>query len=419
MIFGAIADDLTGAVELAGMLAAGGASVALVTRPGAVPDAAGRDAVVVALRSRVGPATEAVAGFAAAGRALLAGGARQLFFKYCATFDSTPEGNIGPCADVLDGMTGETGALFCPTFPEPGRTVYRGHHFVGDQLLSDSPKRDDPLTPMSEPNLVKVLQLQTAVRVGLIRLQTVLAGPGAILADWEALRTAGSRYAIVDAITHDDLRAIAAATVEQPLMTGGSSIAGHYPALWRAKGWIRPSDGGGLSFPSGPAVVLAGSCADQTREQIAHFQLHHPVLHLDITEADPEQMSQRAASWVTAHAGQPVCVTTAGDPAVIAAVQERLGRDAAARRAETILSRLARDLVGKGYQRLLVAGGETSGAVVEALGIEELDVAPYGQPGVGICAASHPVPLALCLKSGKLGATDLFRTVLAEMGGLA
>jgi len=419
MIFGAIADDLTGAVEMAGMLAAGGASVALVTRSEAVPEAAKRDAVVVALRTRVAPATEAVAGFEAAGRRLLQHGARQLFFKYCATFDSTPAGNIGSCTDALDRLTGETGALFCPTFPEPERTVYRGHHFVGDQLLSNSPKRHDPLTPMWESDLVKVLQPQTEIPVGLIRLQTVLAGPAAILAAWEALRSAGSRYAIVDALTHDDLDAIARATVDQPLMTGGSSLAGHYPALWREKGWIRPSNGAARSFAPGPAVVLVGSCADRTREQVEHFEQNHPVLRIDITAADPEQLSGRAAAWVLAQEGQPVCVTTAGDPATVAAVQERFGRDAAARRAEAILGGLARDLVERGYRRVIVAGGETSGAVVDALGIDELDVAPFGQLGVGICAASRPVPLALCLKSGKLGAADLFRSVLAEMDGRA
>ena len=415
MLFGAIGDDLTGSVELAGMLAVG-ARVALVTRAEAVAQAAGNDAVVVALRSRVAPVGEAVAAFEAAGRELLANGARQLFFKYCATFDSTPTGNIGPCADALDRLTGETGALFCPTFPEPERTVYRGHHFVGDQLLSDSPKRDDPLTPMRESDLVKVLQWQTAVPVGLIRLATVQAGAPAVLAEWQRLRGSGSRYAIVDALSHDDLGAIAAAMVDQPLMTGGSSVAWHYPPLWRAKGWIAARPPRRLSFPQGPAVVLAGSCAERTREQVAAFEADNPVLRLDITEAEPDRLAARAVDWVMAQGSRPACVTTAGDPAAVAAVQGRLGREAAARRAEAVLSGVAVALVARGHRGLIVAGGETSGAVVEALGIGELDVAPYVQPGVGICVTSRPVPLALCFKSGKLGAPDLFRTVLAEMG---
>lgn len=419
MLFGAIGDDLTGSVELAGMLAAGGAIVALVTGPDAIGEAAMHDAVVVALRSRVAPAAEAVAAFEATGRALLKYGARQLFFKYCATFDSTPAGNIGPCTDVLDQLTGAKGALFCPTFPEPERTVYRGHHFVGDQLLSQSPKREDPLTPMRESDLVKVLQPQTAVRVGLIRLATVLAGPGAVLAEWERLRAADSRYAIVDAITHDDLSTIAGATVDQPLMTGGSSIAWHYPALWRAKGLIETRAARPLVFPSGPAVVLAGSCAERTHEQIEDFAADHAVLRIDITEAEAGSLAARAADWVLAQGGRAACVTTAGSPGTVASVQARLGRDAAARRAESVLSALARMLVNRGHRRIVVAGGETSGAVVEALGIGALDVAPYCQPGVGVCVAARPTPLALCLKSGKLGAADLFRTVLAEMGGEA
>lgn len=416
MIFGAIGDDLTGSVELAGMLAAGGASVALVTTADAIVQAASNDTVVVALRSRVAPVVDATSAFEAAGRALLANGARQLFFKYCATFDSTPAGNIGPCTDVLDGLTGGAGALFCPTFPEPERTVYRGHHFVGDQLLSDSPKRDDPLTPMRESDLVKVLQPQTAVRVGLIRLSTVQAGSAAILDEWERLRAVGARYAIVDALSHEDLRAIAGATVDQPLMTGGSSVASHYPALWREMGWIEARPARPLRFPPGPAVVLAGSCADRTREQINDFGSDHPVLRIDITEGEPDALVRRATDWVLAQQGRPACVTTAGDPASVAAVQARLGRDTAARRAEAVLSGLARALVGRGFGRIIVAGGETSGAVVEALGIRELNVAPFGQPGVGLCVASHPTPLALCLKSGKLGAPELFRAVLGEMG---
>ena len=417
MIFGAIADDLTGAVELAGMLAAGGVGVALVTSPERIAAAAARDAVVVALRSRVAPAAEAVAAFEETGRALLAQGVRQLFFKYCATFDSTPDGNIGPCADALDRLTGDTGALFCPTFPEPGRTVYRGHHFVGDQLLSDSPKRDDPLTPMRESNLVKVLQAQTKTPVGLVCFETVRAGPAAVLSAWNGLRAEGARFAIVDAITHDDLRAIAQATVGQPFMTGGSSIAWHYPALWRAKGWIDAARDTRVVFPAGPAAVLAGSCADRTREQIAVFAQHHPVLHLDLLDGDDAgQMAARAAVWAIGRQHEPVCVTTAGDPAMVAAAQARFGRAGAARRAEDILSLLARHLVARGFRRLLVAGGETSGAVVEALGIDALDVAPYAQPGVGLCRAEAPDPLGLCLKSGKLGAPDMFLTALANMG---
>ena len=415
MLFGAIGDDLTGSVELAGMLAVG-ARVALVTRAEAVARAAGNDAVVVALRSRVAPVEQAVAAFEVAGRELLAGGARQLFFKYCATFDSTPAGNIGPCADVLDRLTGATGALFCPTFPEPERTVYRGHHFVGDQLLSNSPKRDDPLTPMRESDLVKVLQRQTPVPVGLIRLATVQAGAPAVLAEWQRLRRSGSRYAIVDAISHDNLRAIATATVDQPLMTGGSSVAWHYPPLWQAMGWVAARPPRGLFFPTGPAVVLAGSCAERTLEQVDVFEADHPVLRLDITDNEPDRLVGRAVDWVMAQGSRPGCVTTAGNPAAVAAVQGRLGRETAARRAEAVLSGIACALVARGHRRLVVAGGETSGAVVEALGIGELDVAPYAQPGVGLCVASRPVPLGLCFKSGKLGARDLFRTVLTGMG---
>jgi 3-dehydrotetronate 4-kinase len=416
VIMGVLADDLTGAVETAGMLVQSGASVSFVTGVDGVADAAMADVIVVALHSRVAPLPDAVAAFRRAGKALLSRGARQLFYKYCATFDSTPEGNIGPCTDVLRELAGAKNTLFCPTFPEPERTVYRGHLFVGDVLLSDSVKRFDPLTPMTESNLLKVLQPQTTAGVGLVRLQDVAAGAQAISAKVAALQGRDLPYAIVDALCHADLRSIAEATVEWPLMTGGSSIAAHYPPLWRERGWSKPGRPAGRRHHDGPVVVLAGSCSDRTREQARVFERVHPVLRIDVLDPDPvEAVVDRALAWLKAQAKGPVCFMTSGDPEAVATAQAVLGRDGGARRAEQILSLIAARAVARGVSRLIVAGGETSGAVVKALGIRELSVAAYTSLGVGVCFAEQPRPVVLCLKSGKLGADDLFLTALESV----
>jgi len=413
MILGVLADDLTGAVEIAGMLVHAGATVSLVTEVAAVAEVATADAVVVALHSRVAPVADAVAAFRVAGLALLACGTKHLFYKYCATFDSTADGNIGPCTDVLRELTCAGVTLFCPTYPEPERTVYRGHLFVGDVLLSDSTKRFDPLTPMTEPNLIKVLQPQTKAKVGLVPLQDVMAGADAVAAKAEELRQTGVPYAIVDALTHADLQAIAEATVDWPLMSGGASIAAHYPPLWRDRGWIGPRRPETCRRHNGTKVVLAGSCSDRTREQVQFFARMRPVLRIDLLDTQPvPAVAERALAWMWQQAPGPVCFATSSDQDAVAAAQSMLGRDGAARRAEQILGAIAILAVAQGVTGLIVAGGETSGAVVAALGIRKLSVAAFTSPGVGVCFADEPQSLALCLKSGKLGADDLFLTAL-------
>ncbi|WP_458094519.1 3-oxo-tetronate kinase [Roseomonas sp. WA12] len=415
MLLGAIADDLTGAVELAGMLAGGGMRVALVLDDAPVPP--GQDAVVVALPSRVAPVEEAREAFRRAANELLGAGAERLFFKYCATFDSTPAGNIGPCADVLMERAGAAFTLFAPSFPKAERRVFMGHLFVGAQLVSNSPKRFDPLTPMTEPDLVKVLAAQTARRVGLISLPVIARGEGAVARQVSALRAEGVTLAIADAGTEDDLATLARASWDWKLLTGGSNLASHLPAIWREKGLLSAATAVSPPSADGHGAVLAGSCSDRTREQVEHFAAQHPALRVDLARVEsPEAALREAVAWALPRleAG-PVCVTTAGDPDVVASAQARFGRDGAARAAEGLLGGLAKALVDGGVRRILVAGGESSGAVIRALGISRLSVAPYVSPGIGLCAAEAPVPLALCLKSGKLGPVDMFGTVLEGM----
>lgn len=416
-VFGAIADDLTGGMELASMLVKQGVDCRFVTKAAAIARSRGAGAVVAGLRTRVIAPEAAVEAFRAAADALRGIGARQLFFKYCATFDSTDRGNIGPCADLLAEMTGAPFVAFCPSLPEVGRTVYQGHLFYGDRLISESPKRHDPLTPMTDPDLVRVLQRQTSVRVGLLPHGAVTAGQEALKKKVEELAGMRVRYAIADAIYPQDLQTIARLTVDWPLMTGNSSVAEYYPALWHEKGLIEAAAPEPLPSIGGHAAVLAGSCAERTLEQLAAFARHRPVHYIDLIDAiDGKDVVGNALSWTKEHlASGPVALATSAGPAEVEAIQGRIGREAAGRLAEQILGSLAQELLRLSVRRFVVAGGETSGAIIDELGIEELGVGPYGGPGISRAVSAGPEPIALCLKSGKLGPVDMFLPMLAEM----
>jgi 3-dehydrotetronate 4-kinase len=420
LIFGAIADDLTGGLELAAMLRAQGVACDFVTDSSLISANSHFEAAVVALRTRVAPVARAVAAFKDAGARLLAAGTPRLFFKYCATFDSTDEGNIGPCADSLSDLTNAQQILFCPSFPEAGRRVFQGHLFVDAQLISESPKRDDPLTPMHDPNLVRVLQRQTATRVGLLPHQTVQAGRSA-MQDWsEATRRRGIRYAIADAASPADLRALAEFTADWPLMTGNSSIAAYYPACWREKGLVGGQRSSTAITPvPGPGVVLAGSCAERTLQQLDSFAQSRPVLRLDLVAAasGAEGAIDQAVAWAAARVMEgPVAIATSASPQKVQEAQKALGQRRAADLAEALLGRIAQRLrLEAGVTRYLVAGGETSGAVLEHLDVRRLRVGPYEAPGLAQAVHEDPSPLAFCLKSGKLGPEDMFLPMLDKM----
>jgi uncharacterized protein YgbK (DUF1537 family) len=417
LLLGALADDLTGAVELAGMLVAGGAATLLAVGPGAVPeDATGLQAVVVALKSRVAPPAEAAALADACAARFAALGARQVFFKYCATFDSTDAGTIGTVAERLCGGAPAAPVIFCPAYPAARRTVFHSHLFVADQLLADSPKRHDPLTPMTRSDLRQVLAPQTRLRIGSLPLECIAEGPEAIRRQAAAEFAAGRPFLIADAVFEADLQALAEASLDWPLATGGASVAAHYPALWRRRGWLEAASPASLPGLAGPGAVLAGSCAEQTRAQLEVFRAAgHPVRLLDPLEP-LERSTAEALDWATPLlATGPVALSPSVDPAAVARAQAALGPIEAGRRAEALLGALAEGLVARGVRRLVVAGGESSGAVVQALGITRLQVAPFAALGVGRCQAALPVPLALVLKSGKLGAPDLFASSLAAM----
>jgi len=383
-----------------------------VPTDGAAPDA---DAVVVALKSRTAPAAAAIAESLAVLRWLQAAGCRQIFFKYCSTFDSTPAGNIGPVADALLHALGAGFALACPAFPANGRTVYQGHLFVGDKLLNESGMEHHPLTPMRDSNLVRVLSAQTDGAVALIAWATVAQGPVAIRRAATRWAEQGRRYAIVDAITDADLMAIGQAAAPHALVTGGSGLAMGLPENFRRAGVLAARDDPGALDPiEGGAAVIAGSCSRMTLRQIETARELLPVLELDpIATPDAAALTRQAIGWADAllAAGEtrPLLIAASAPPDKVAALQTLLGREAAATLVETTLADIAAHLVRHGVRRLVVAGGETSGAVVSRLGIRQLRIGDEIDPGVPWTATHTDVgPLHLALKSGNFGAADFF-----------
>ncbi|GAB5469772.1 MAG: four-carbon acid sugar kinase family protein [Rhodospirillales bacterium] len=417
MLLGCIADDVTGASDLALMLAEGGLrtrlAIGLPGVGGLPPDS---EAVVIALKSRTIPADDAVAQSLQAAEILLQAGAERLFFKYCSTFDSRDEGNIGPVGDALLARTGAAITIACPAFPANGRSVYQGHLFVGQTLLSDSPLRDHPLTPMRDSNLVAVLGRQTPHPVGLIPWDLVRQGGAVITEALERLGDLGVRYAVVDALDEDNLRAIAMAIAKLPLITGGSGIALGLPAALTGKADLVPAQ---VDLPrgAGPTAILAGSCSAATRGQIAQVEGRWPTYRLDPLSVDsPDALAEAALGWAAAQGWeQPLLIAASAGPEEVAAVQARLGRDAAGHFVESALSRIAVGLRARGLTRLLLAGGETSGAIVSALGIESLEIGPAIDPGVPWCLLPGDPPLALALKSGNFGTPDFFEKALERL----
>jgi uncharacterized protein YgbK (DUF1537 family) len=415
-LLGVIADDLTGAVELAAMLVSRGVRTGL-TIGAAAPLQRDDEAHVIALKSRVAPVAQAVEDVRAAADRLLNAGYLRLFFKYCATFDSTPRGNIGPCAEALLERLDTAFTLFCPAYCENGRSVFQGHMFAGSTLLSESPKRFDPLTPMTDANLLRVLQAQSRVQVGLVPHEVVQAGAAAITRRVADLRASGAAFAIIDAIYERDLATIAEASADLPLMTGNSSVCAYFPPVWRQRGLLGAPAQVTLPGVASRAAILAGSCADRTAEQLVAFETIGPVLRLDLLEAFAgADLVAHATEWAGQHiSAGPVAIATTAGPQAVAALQERYGIGMVATRAEQILSAIARTLVGQlGVRRLIVAGGETAGAVLGSLGITRLTVGAYGGPGWSRVLAQCPesdAPLAMVLKSGKLGPVEMLRDV--------
>jgi uncharacterized protein YgbK (DUF1537 family) len=419
-LLGCLADDFTGATDLASMLVKNGMrTVQLIGVPEATDPAPDADAIVVALKSRTAPVALAVAESLAALAWLRAAGCRQFFFKYCSTFDSTDHGNIGPVADALVEALDCGFALACPAFPVNGRSVYQGYLFVGNVLLNESGMEKHPLTPMTDANLVRVLSRQTEGTVGLVPFATVAQGPAATRAAMTALKEQGRRYAIVDAVTNDNLAAIGEAAATHALITGGSGVALGLPENFRRAGLLlAQADPGALPDVPGHAAVLAGSCSRATLFQIATARDHVPVLELDpLATPDATALAAQAIAWMDGKLGAaPIVIAASATPEHVAALQQKLGREAAGALVEHALADIAEALVARGARRLVVAGGETSGAVVTRLGVRRLRIGTEIDPGVPwtFAEGSGP-PLLLALKSGNFGAPDFFLKSFARL----
>ena len=413
-LLGCIADDFTGGTDLAGVLVkAGMRTVQLIGVPDGPPPA-DVDAVVIALKSRTSPVDEAVAESLAALRWLREAGCRQFYFKYCSTFDSTPRGNIGPVADALMRALDTDFTIACPALPANGRTLYQGHLFVGNVPLSESGMRNHPLTPMTDANLVRVLQRQTARKVGLVDHATVSRGDAAIRERFAALRQQGHGFAVVDALSNADLDAIGAACADLPLVTGGSGIALGLPQNFRRQGLLA-SDAVADALPrtGGLRAVISGSCSVATQKQVDVMRASCPSFHVDpLRLAGGEDVVAAALDWAAGRIGQqPVLVYATAAPEAVGRVQANLGVEKAGQLVEHALARIAVGLVRAGVGQMIVAGGETSGAVVKALGVKGLRIGPEIDPGVPWTSAVHDdgtPPLALALKSGNFGSEDFF-----------
>ncbi|TXL69781.1 four-carbon acid sugar kinase family protein [Vineibacter terrae] len=413
-LLGVIADDFTGATDIAGMLVkAGMRTVQTIGVPDAAMPLDDIDAIVVALKSRTIAAPEAVTLSLDALGALQRRGCRQFFFKYCSTFDSTDAGNIGPVADALLDALASDFTIFCPAFPANARAIFNGYLFVGPVLLSESGMRHHPLTPMTDPSLVRVLQRQTARTVGLIPLGIVQGGAEAIRAEIARLRGAGIAHAVVDAVADADLLAIGTACAELPLVTGGSGVSMGLPANFRRAGLLPASDSAAaLPAAHGHAAILAGSCSTATLGQIADFEKHGAALHLDTRAlCEGRDVVGPALAWARARLGdKPVLLSSSDTPDAVKALQAAFGVEASSQKIEAAMAALARGLAEAGVGRLVVAGGETSGAVVSALGVRALRIGAEIDPGVPwtSAATSDGKTVALALKSGNFGAADFF-----------
>ena len=414
-LLGAIADDFTGATDLANMLARAGMRTVLVLNlphgEDPVPEA---EAVVVALKSRTAPVAEAVGDSVASWKWLARAGAEQCYFKYCSTFDSTREGNIGPVALALMDETGADFTVYCSAFPEAGRTIYQGHLFVFDQLLHESPLKDHPLTPMTDANLARWLSPQLGdAEVGLIGFQDVEAGAEAIRARMEALQAEGVRHAIVDALTDTHLEALGEACAGMALVTAGSGLGLGLPGNFAREGKLAGGKADALPAIDGEAILLSGSCSAATNAQVARWEADGgALLRLDPLElAEGKMTTDMAWEWAAAQSSAPLIAATA-PPEAVKAAQAKLGVEGAAELVEATLSGIATRARAAGIRRFIVAGGETSGAVASALGVARLAVGPQIAPGVPWCATLEDQPVALALKSGNFGGESFFADAL-------
>ncbi|PDT53362.1 MULTISPECIES: 3-oxo-tetronate kinase [Sinorhizobium] len=423
ILLGSIADDYTGASDLANTLTKNGLrTVQTVGIPDpalALPDV---DAVVVSLKIRSVAADEAVAAASRAERWLRDRGAAHVLYKICSTFDSTDEGNIGPVTEALAKAAGGGIALVTPAFPETGRTVYLGHLFVNGQPLDESPLKDHPLNPMHDANLVRVMGRQSQGKIGLVDLATIMAGPAAVTARLDALHAEGIAASIADAISERDLETLGEVALRTPVSTGASGLGlGLARAIVRSG---RASSAGTATTDAvrpvgGLAAIVAGSCSAATLRQLEIAERSMPVLRLDTEKLlrGSDEISA-AIAWAGERiSAGPIVIAASASPDVVSRLQAHYGREASGHAIETATATVASELVARGVKRLVVAGGETSGATVDRLAIPAFLIGPEIAPGVPVLrtVGNAQGDMLLALKSGNFGGDDFFATALAMM----
>ena len=416
--FAVIADDFTGGLFVASNLERLGIPVVYVCDLDVLPRVGDQEVVVVATRLRFMRPEEAVARLDVVTTALDAIGTRHLFYKYCSTFDSTDEGNIGPCADFLMRKYGGDRLVFSPGYPDFRTYVHEGYLFYKDRLISESIKRFDPITPMNDPDMARVLQRQTVSRVGLLP-HRVLHGGVELARDYVAQRQAdGIRYFLMDCVDNDDVRCGASIFLQDRVTTGADALAIELAVQWRlAESSFVPNERLEPVRGAGGEAVLIGSCSEITLSQRDHFARSNPVLDIDICGAGENQLVAGALEWASQNlnSGKAIGFSVAGDPAWVSRAQSSFGVMGAARKAEHVLAAIAGELAERGFRKFVVSGGETSGAIVEAMGIQRMQVLPFDELGAGSRISLDDRRISLFLKPGKIGAADVFSAALAKM----
>ena len=416
---GCIADDFTGATDLANMLVKGGLkTIQLLGTPSKNDVVPSVDAVIIALKTRTIPVGDAIEQSLQAMNWLKTAGAKQFFFKYCSTFDSTDEGNIGPVIDALMAGLETQFTIACPAFPETERTIFKGHLFVGDKLLSDSPMKDHPLTPMTDSNLVSTLSRQTSQKVGLVEYTNISRGPTEIRKAFNQLQKGGVAIAVTDVLNDEHLYFLGEAVKDFKLITGGSGIALGLPSQLNShKNHKEETTVHKLPEVLGKELILSGSCSEMTLAQVNEFSKKYCTLKLNPVElAENNSALDNAVDWVIQAKGkEPILVYASAPPDAVKEAQQRLGRDLASSTVENALAKIARAAVQNGFRRIVVAGGETAGAVVSKLGIKGIMIGEQIDPGVPTTVSIGNPSIGLVLKSGNFGSADFFEKALKVM----
>ena len=416
---GCIADDFTGATDLANMLVKGGLkTIQLLGTPRESDVVPSVDAVIIALKTRTIPVQEAIEQSLRALNWLKNAGAEKFFFKYCSTFDSTDDGNIGPVIDALMADLETQFTIACPAFPETERTIFKGHLFVGDKLLSDSPMKYHPLTPMTDSNLVSTLSRQTSQKVGLVQYTDILGGPSEIRKAFDQLRKEDVAIAITDVLNDEHLYFLGEAVKDFKLITGGSGIALGLPSQLKSRNNCKEKIGSHkLPKVLGKELILSGSCSEMTLAQVNEFSKKYRTLKLNpIQLAESNSSLNNAVDWVIRAKGEePILVYASAPPDAVNEAQKRLGRDLASSIVENALAKIASAAVQNGFRRIVVAGGETAGAVVSNLGIKGIMIGEQIDPGVPTTVSIGNPSIGLVLKSGNFGSADFFEKALKIM----